>query len=230
MVYFRAMGKDKLKRFAENESFEHMIQPTREEAASGLDLRGNWGWAHFKNHHPIVLELGCGHGDYAVGLARLFPTKNFVGVDIKGARMWKGAKTALNEGLANVAFLRTEIELIDKCFAKNEVNEIWITFPDPQMKHRRAKHRLVHPGFLQRYKNILQPDGMIHLKSDSEFLHGYLSGILHESDWKIHEAYYDIHHQLKNEPNHLLFTLQTHYEQKWLNEGKAITYLRFSPN
>ena len=223
------MGKDKLRRFAENETFGNMVQPTREEAVAGLDLKGKWGTRHFGNDKPIVLELGCGHGDYTDGLARLYPEKNFIGIDIKGARMWKGAKTALNEGLENVAFLRTEIELIDKCFAENEVSEIWITFPDPQIKYKRAKHRLVHPLFLERYKHILKLEGQIHLKSDSEFLHGYLSGILHGSDWTVHEAYYDIHHQLKNEPDHVLFTIQTYYEQKWLEQGKAITYLRFSP-
>jgi tRNA (guanine-N7-)-methyltransferase len=223
------MGKDKLRRFAENETFGNMVQPTREEAATGLNLHGKWGANHFKNDKPIVLELGCGHGDYTVGLARLFPNKNFIGVDIKGARMWKGAKTALNEGLENVAFLRTEIELIDKCFAENEVSEIWITFPDPQIKYRRAKHRLVHPIFLERYKRILNANGQIHLKSDSEFLHGYLSGLLQLMNWPVHEAYYDIYHQLKHEPENVLFTIKTYYEQKWLEQGKAITYLRFSP-
>ena len=222
------MGKDKLRRFAESQTFGNMIQPQREDVMRGLPLKGQWGKKHFKNNKPIVLELGCGHGDYTIGLARLFPDKNFIGIDIKGARMWRGAKTALTEGLDNAAFLRTEIELIDLCFAEHEVSEIWITFPDPQLKSKRAKHRLVHPNFLDKYAHILRSGGKIHLKTDSEFLHGYTSGIVQMMGYQVHDAYYDIHNQLKHEPEHVLFTIKTFYEQMWLAQGKAISYLCFS--
>lgn len=230
-TYFRGMGKDKLRRFNQNETFDHVIQPTRQEVMQGLPMAGQWGKQLFKNNNPIVLELGCGHGDYTVGLARLYPNKNFIGIDIKGARIWKGANTAKEEGLSNVAFLRTEIELINFCFAHNEVSEIWITFPDPQIKYRRAKHRLTHPAFLEKYKGILNENGKIHLKCDSEFLHGYTSGLVHLLGYKVYASFYDIDLQLrKNDPNNVLFSIQTHYEKKWLKEGKAITYLCFSPS
>lgn len=223
------MGKDKLRRFAENEILPNVLQPPRAEVVAGLALRGLWAEKHFGNNNPIVLELGCGHGDYAVGLARMFPEINFIGVDIKGARMWRGAKIAQNEGLPNVAFLRTDIELIDLCFGPNEVSEIWITFPDPQIKYKRAKHRLVHPEFLARYNKILAASGKIHLKCDSEFLHGYLHGVLHFSQYEVLETYHDIYAQLRA-PEHVLFTIKTAYEQKWLAQGKAINYLCFTPN
>lgn len=228
--YFRSMGKDKLKRFQQNDNFDHVIQPTREEVMKGLPLADHWRKEIFKNNNPIVLELGCGHGDYTIGLARLHPEKNFVGVDIKGARIWKGASIAKEEGLKNVVFLRTEIELIDFCFAENEVSEIWITFPDPQIKYRRAKHRLTHPNFLDKYKQILHPGGKIHLKCDSEFLHGYTSGVVQMLGYQVFDSFYDIDLQLrKNDPENVLFSIKTHYEKKWLKEGKAITYLCFSP-
>ncbi len=207
-----------------------MLQPTREQVLEGLPVSGRWQKDVFKNDNPVVLELGCGHGDYTVGLARLHPDKNFVGIDIKGARIWKGASIAKEEGLDNVAFLRTEIELIDFCFIENEVSEIWITFPDPQIKFRRAKHRLTHPNFLDKYKHILQPGGKIHLKCDSEFLHGYTSGVIQMLGYNIYESFYDIDLQLRKKyPDNVLFSIKTHYEKKWLKEGKAITYLCFSP-
>ncbi len=146
-------SKNKLKRFKENETFGNVIQPSREEAENDLlSLQGNWKKNFFKNEHPIVLELGCGKGEYSVNLARLHPEKNFLGIDIKGARFWRGAKTALEENLTNVGFMRTQIELIDLLFAENEVDEIWITFPDPQIKYQRTKHRLTNFQFLQKYK------------------------------------------------------------------------------
>ena len=142
------MGKNKLARFEENRKLPNVIQPSREDALGDFELKGKWRERVFKNNNPIVLELGCGKGEYSVGMAKAFPDKNFIGVDIKGARFWFGAKEAVEKGLNNAAFLRTQIELIDCFFDENEVDEIWITFPDPQIKYRRGKHRLTHPDFL----------------------------------------------------------------------------------
>jgi tRNA (guanine-N7-)-methyltransferase len=224
------MGKDKLRRFAEAKTFGNMLEPEREDVVAGkFDMKGDWAKRQFKNNNPLILELGCGHGDYTIGLARKYPDKNFIGLDIKGARMWRGAKIAITEGLQNVAFLRVDIELIENCFTENEVSEIWITFPDPQIKYKRAKHRLVHPNFLAAYQHILLPEGKIHLKCDSEFLHGYACGLIQMMEWPVHAAYYDIHKQLPYDAENVLFAIQTHYEKRWISEGKAITYLCFSP-
>ncbi|MBT6160422.1 tRNA (guanosine(46)-N7)-methyltransferase TrmB [Flavobacteriaceae bacterium] len=218
-------SKNKLKRFKENETFSNVIQPERSTLlAEEFAFRGNWRDTHFKNQAPIVLELGCGKGEYAVGLAQRNPDKNFIGVDIKGARFWRGAKTAIAEELNNVAFLRAQIELIDLCFAPGEVDEIWITFPDPQIKFKRRKHRLTHPAFLNRYKKILNPEGIIHLKTDSEFLHGYTLGLL-EQQGKI---LYSNHHIYKNHGAPQQVTeIKTFYEQMFLEVEKPITYLQF---
>lgn len=223
------MAKNKLKRFAENETFRHLLQPTREEVLAGHPIIGSWGKTMFGNDNPMVLELGCGNGDYAVNLGKQFPNKNFIGVDIKGARLWTGAKKVNEEGITNVAFLRTQIELIDMLFEENEVSEIWITFPDPQIKWKRAKHRLTHPNFLDMYKHIMVPGGMIHLKCDSEYLHGYTHGIIQLLGCTVHESYDNIDKQLKDK-KHVLFTIQTFYEQMWREMGKPITYIRFSPD
>ena len=220
------MGKNKLKRFRENETFTNVLQPSREEILSGnFPLKGKWASDFFQNGNPIVLELGCGKGDYTVNLAQQYPQKNFIGVDIKGARFWRGAKTALEEKVPNAAFLRCQIELIDMIFASNEVAEIWITFPDPQIKYKRTKHRLTNADFLEKYKKILAPDGLIHLKTDSEFLHGYTLGLLHGLG---HEILYANHHIYRNEgaPAEVL-AIQTTYEKIYLAQGKPITYIRF---
>lgn len=220
-------SKNKLKRFKENETFTNVLQPTREEVEKGFSQRGSWG-EHFGNNNPIVLELGCGKGEYTVGLAKLFPEKNFIGIDIKGARFWRGAKTALEEGLDNVAFLRSQIELVDRLFAEHEVSEIWITFPDPQIKYKRTKHRMTNQGFLDRYKKILKPRALMHLKTDSEFMHGYTLGLLHGLG---HEVIYANHDVYKNEgsPKEVL-ELQTFYENQYLEKGKPITYIQFRIN
>ncbi|MGA8855195.1 MAG: tRNA (guanosine(46)-N7)-methyltransferase TrmB [Christiangramia sp.] len=219
-------SKNKLKRFRENEKFENVIQPSREELTDNLfGLKGKWSQEFFKNDHPIVLELGCGKGEYTVELARQNPEKNFIGIDIKGARFWRGAKTAIEEGLENVAFVRTQIELIEYVFAVNEVSEIWITFPDPQIKYKRTKHRLTNPEFLQRYKNVLKEDGIMHLKTDSEFMHGYTLGLLHGEGHEILYAHHDIY---KNEYSPKEVTgIQTFYEKQYLEKGKPITYIQF---
>ncbi len=219
-------SKNKLKRFRENETFANVIQPSREEAMGGnFGLKGKWRSEHFKNENPIVLELGCGKGEYSVNLAKKYSEKNFIGIDIKGARFWRGAKTALEEGIPNVAFLRTQIEWIESFFAENEVDEIWITFPDPQIKYKRTKHRLTNAEFLKRYKHILKEDGVVHLKTDSEFMHGYTLGLLHGAG---HEVQYANHHVYKNEGSpEEVTSIQTFYEQQYLEQDKAITYIRF---
>ena len=186
------MGKNKLARFAENKILPNVFQPTRDEALDHYPLKGKWRTEVFKNQNPIVLELGCGKGEYSVGLAKSFPNKNFIGIDIKGARFWFGAKEAVEKNLNNVAFLRTQIELVDCFFDHDEVDEIWITFPDPQIKYRRTKHRMTHPDFLDRYKKILKKDGIVHLKTDSEFLHGYTLGLLQGQGHEIISAHHDI--------------------------------------
>jgi len=219
-------SKNKLKRFKENEKFVNVIQPSREELTDNeFELKGQWSENFFKNDHPIVLELGCGKGEYTVELARQNPDKNFIGIDIKGARFWRGAKTALEEGLDNVAFIRTQIELIEHVFAVNEVSEIWITFPDPQIKFKRTKHRLTNTEFLQRYKKILNENGVMHLKTDSEFMHGYTLGLLHGEGHEILYAHHDIY---KNEYSPKEVTgIQTFYEKQYLEKGKPITYIQF---
>ena len=163
------MGKDKIRRFNENKTFQNVVQPTRDEAINNFALKGNWNKDFFKNDLPIVLELGCGKGEYTVAMARRDKDRNFIGVDIKGSRFWRGAKTCLDEGIDNAGFLRTQIEIIDNLFAENEISEIWITFPDPQIKFRRTKHRLTDPEFLRRYNTILKPEGTVNLKTGSEF-------------------------------------------------------------
>lgn len=219
-------SKNKLKRFKENETFSNVVQPTRAEVLEeGLPMRGQWSSSFFNNEHPLVLELGCGKGEYSVHLARRNPNKNFIGVDIKGARFWRGAKTALEEGLPNVGFLRTQIELIDHCFAAHEVDEIWITFPDPQIKYKRTKHRLTNLEFLDRYRKILKPGGCIHLKTDSEFMHGYTLGLLHGIAEEIEYAHHDVY-GTDSAPEEVT-AVQTFYEQQYLDQGKKITYVRF---
>lgn len=218
-------SKNKLKRFRENETFGNVYQPSRELLLAGYDLKGNWREKVFGNNNPVVLELGCGKGEYSVGLAEKFPDKNFIGIDIKGARFWRGAKTAVENNISNVAFLRTQIELIEHAFAQGEVDEIWITFPDPQIKYKRTKHRLTNQEFLDRYKKILKPDGLVHLKTDSEFMHGYTLGLLHGAG---HEVLYANHHIYRNEgaPEEVT-SIQTFYEQQYLEQGKPITYIQF---
>lgn len=221
------MGKNKLKRFAENKTFNNVFQPNRDEIISGFELKGNWNKTVFKNNHPIVLELGCGKGEYTIALAQKYSDKNFIGIDIKGARFWRGAKTAIENQINNAAFLRTQIELIDHAFAENEISEIWITFPDPQIKFRRTKHRLTHPDFLDKYRKILNKNGLVHLKTDSEFLYGYTHGILQLLGHKILISSHDVYHPDNLSLPEEIKSVQTFYEQKFLEENKKITYIRF---
>jgi len=218
-------SKNKLKRFKENETFKNVLQPERADVEKGLfSHNGKWN-QFFGNNNPIILELGCGKGEYTIGLSKRDKNKNFIGIDIKGARFWRGAKTALEDGLENVAFMRTQIELIDQLFAEDEISEIWITFPDPQIKYKRTKHRLTNKIFLDKYKHILKPNGVVNLKTDSEFMHGYTLGLLHGLGCEVLYANHDVY---KNEgsPKEVL-EIQTFYENQYLVKGKLITYIQF---
>lgn len=226
------MGKNKLSKFADMERYPHVFQapeaPYAADSASSFALRGHWANDFFKNDNPIVLELGCGRGEYSVGLARLFPEKNFIGVDIKGARMWTGATESLREGLPNVAFLRTRIEFIDRFFAPGEVSEIWLTFSDPQMK--KVTKRLTSTYFLARYRRFLLPGGLIHLKTDSRFLFTYTSALVETNALPVEFATSDLYHSLPDEHDEetrRILGIRTYYEQQWLSRGIAIKYLKF---
>lgn len=219
-------SKNKLKRFKENETFNNVFQPTRSDLVEGsYELKGNWRQQFFNNNNPLVLELGCGKGEYSVELAKKYPDKNFIGIDIKGARFWRGAKTAIQENITNVAFLRTQIELIEFAFAENEVDEIWITFPDPQIKYKRTKHRMTNSEFLKRYKKVLKPEGVINLKTDSEFMHGYTLGLLHGEGHNVLYANHNVYKQ-EGSPEEVT-SIQTFYESQYLEQNKPITYIRF---
>ncbi len=222
------MGKNKHRKFAENETFENMVQAPRTDLLeNGLSLKGKWHSDFFKNDHPIVIELGCGKGEYTVGMGAKFPDKNFIGIDIKGARMWRGARTATDNKMNNIGFLRTHIELIHNCFAKGEVSEIWITFPDPQIKYRRRKKRLTAPDMLEMYRQILTEDAIIHLKTDSQFLHGYTLGIVEGYGHKVLDSSYDID---KQKADNLLLKIRTNYESIFRDKGTTITYIKFQLN
>ena len=220
-------SKNKLKRFIQNESFSNVIQPKREELLSkNFNYKGNWNSLYFKNNNPIIIELGCGRGEYTVNLAKLNPDKNYIGIDIKGARFWRGAKTSIDEKLDNVVFLRTQIELINLVFGKDEVDEIWLTFPDPQIKYQRTKHRLTNPFFINLYKKILKSKGIVHLKTDSEFLHGYTLGILKSFSVNLIFSNHDIYKN-NNAPDEVI-NIKTHYEKLFLESNKNISYLSFT--
>ena len=219
-------SKNKLKRFNENNTFHNVFQPKREELVDAVyPLKGQWNQQFFKNNNSLVLELGCGKGEYTVGLAERYPNKNFIGIDIKGARFWRGAKTAIENKMPNVAFIRAQIELIEELFASNEVDEIWITFPDPQIKYKRTKHRMTNATFLKRYKNILNDAGIVHLKTDSEFMHGYTLGLLHGQGHEVQYANHDVYRQ-EGSPEEVT-AIQTFYENQYLANQNAITYIRF---
>jgi len=219
-------SKNKLKRFQDNEIFDNVVQPTRSEIVDNTYVyKGKWKQDFFKNDKPLILELGCGKGEYTVGLAKRNPDCNYLGIDIKGARFWRGAKTALEDDMPNVGFLRTQIELVDQVFAPGEVDEIWITFPDPQIKWKRTKHRMTNPEFLEKYKRILTLGGLIHLKTDSEFMHGYTLGILEGLGHDILYAHHDIY--VNHEAPEEVVGIQTFYEQQYLDQKKSITYMKF---
>ena len=217
-------SKNKLKRFKENLNFTNLFQPTRDDLIEkNFELRGKWN-SFFKNDNPIVLELGCGKGEYTTELAKLNPNKNYIGIDIKGARIWKGAKESIQNNLNNVCFIRTQIELIDKIFLKQEISEIWITFPDPQQKIQRKKHRLTNVVFMSMYKKILKKGGVVNLKTDSEFLHGYTLGIIEGMGIDPIFSNHDIYSN-NNAPKEVL-DIKTFYEKKFI-DSKKITFLKF---
>lgn len=220
------MGKDKLKRFAENKTFACFVEPEFEQMfRTEHPLKGRWHADFFHNDNPIVLELGCGKGEYTVALAERNPDKNFIGVDIKGARMWRGAKTATENGMTNVGFLRARIEFITSLFAPGEVSEIWITFPDPQLKSRRAKKRLTSPIFLEYYAQLLSTDGWINLKTDSQHLYNYTQAVISQFDLRCEVANNDIYGSGYADE---VLSVKTAYETVYLQRGLPITYTRFS--
>ena len=217
------MGKNKLKKFADMETIDFVFQyPFARLQKEPFPLKGRWGADFFGNDKPIVLELGCGKGEYTVGLARRFPDKNFIGVDIKGARMWTGASEARDTGMKNVAFVRTSIELIDSFFAPGEVGEIWITFPDPQMK--KATKRLTSTRFMNLYRRILVDNGLIHLKTDSPFLYTYTDLMVKLNSLPVVESTADLY--ASGSAGDIL-DIKTHYERQWLARGLTIKYLQF---
>jgi tRNA (guanine-N7-)-methyltransferase len=223
------MGKGKLAKFADMASYENVFQyPYSVVEQVPFAMLGHWNEQYFKKQAPIVLELGCGKGEYTVELARMYPDKNFIGVDIKGARMWTGATMALKEGLGNVAFLRTNIEIIDRFFAKDEVSEIWLTFSDPQMKNPRK--RLTSTFFMERYRHILKDGGTLHLKTDSNFLYTYTCHMVEKNQlplaYKTDDLYQDAHPSSKQLENGLL-SIQTYYEKMWLERGISIKYVKW---
>ncbi len=221
-------AKRKLKKFAEVNAFSNCFFLSFEQSrAEGLPLKGNWKRDFFKNDHPVVLELGCGKGEYTVGLAQRYPDKNFVGVDIKGNRIWTGAKTAIENNMCNVAFIRTRIDFIEACFANHEVDEIWITFPDPQPQKTRERNRLTNPMFIKRYMNILKQKGIINLKTDNKPFYDYTLEVIAAQKLKLLDNTDDLYVDTSKRDESLT-TIKTYYEKKFSDLGFKICYLKFS--
>ena len=217
------MGKNKLQKFDDMSGFPHVFQyPFAVLQEKGFEMKGKWNELFFKNNNPIVLELGCGKGEYTVGLGKLFPDKNFIGIDIKGARMWTGAKQSLEDKMTNVAFLRTHIELINRFFAKGEISEIWITFPDPQMG--KVNKRMTSTRFMKLYREILSDSGLIHLKTDSNFMFTYTCEMIKANCFPVLIRTNDLYN---SDIADKILSIQTFYEQQWLNRGLNIKYVQF---
>ena len=218
------MAKHKLQHFAEIKTFSNVVRLSYEDSLKGFEIKGKWKENYFKNNDPIIIELGCGKGEYTVSLAKKYPEKNFIGIDIKGNRIWRGAKTALDEKIKNVAFVQTRVDFIESCFSQNEVDEIWITFPDPQLQ--KPRKRLTSTMFLDRYKNIIAPGCTIHLKTDNKILYEYTLDIISEHKLRLvcstDHLYEDA--TVKDEQAR---SIQTFYESKYLKQGKPIHYLKF---
>lgn len=223
------MSKNKLSKFADMAAYPHVFEaPFSALSEASFELKGRWHEGFFRNSRPIVLELGCGRGEYTVGLGRMFPEKNFIGVDIKGARMWTGATESLREGMGNVAFLRTNIEFIDRFFAPGEVAEIWLTFSDPQMK--KVTKRLTSTYFLARYRRFLQDGGLVHVKTDSNFLFTYTDALVGVNRLPVEFRTDDLYHTLAAEEAQDvkdILGIRTYYESQWLVRGLTIKYLKF---
>ncbi len=221
------MSKGKLEKFAEMETFRNVFQyPFSIIDNVPFDMKGHWNQDFFKNDNPIVLELGCGKGEYTVELAKLYPNVNFVGVDIKGARMWTGAKKAIEANLENVAFLRTNIEIIDRFFDTDEVEEIWLTFSDPQMKN--AHKRLTSTFFMDRYRHFLVDKGIIHLKTDSNFLFTYTKYMVDVNKLPVLICTEDLYHDDLDSETQKILSIQTYYESMWIERGLNIKYMKFN--
>lgn len=218
-LHLPGMAQKKLVRFAEIETFANVLQYPK-------DMKGNWA-AFFNNNNPLTLELACGKGEYALGLGRMYPQRNFIGVDVKGNRIWKGAKTALQENLQNVAFLRTQMDRIIEYFAKDEVSEIWITFPDPQLRLSKIKKRLTHPKFLRLYKQFLQTGGLVHLKTDSPNLYTFTKAVIALYGLELLVDEDDIHKKENINPELLI---KTHYESLDIAGSNKVHYLQFRIN
>ncbi len=219
------MGKkNKLSRFAENETYNNLFQLNYEDLISGFDNRFNWNKSFFKNDGDIIIELGCGKGEYTVGLAKRFPHKNFVGIDIKGARIWRGLKNAEEGNLNNVAFIRSRINLIEYMFGKKEVSEIWITFPDPRSRPSDENRRLTSPRFIDRYYKVLKPNGIINLKTDNIVFFEYTLDIIRDYGHELLYYTYDVYGEPNDEP---VTGIQTFYEKMWIDHGTKIKYLKF---
>lgn len=218
------MGKNKLAHFEENKTFPNFFQPEFDEMKDGYRLQGKWCRAFFGNAHPLVLELGCGKGEYTVGLAKKYPGINFVGIDKKGARMWRGGKTSQVENIANTAFLRVKVEQIGYCFGPNEVDEIWITFPEPVPKARRSKKRLTSVRFLELYRSLLKPGGIVHLKTDNSDFFDFTLETISALNCPLLYQTRDLYQSgyAGDAPQ-----IQTHYETKFLKDGVRINYLKF---
>ena len=219
------MAKNKLSKFADMEQYPHVFQyPYSVLQEKGFHQKGKWNELFFKNDNPIVLELGCGKGEYTVGLGKLFPEKNFIGLDIKGARMWTGAKQSLEDQMTNVAFLRTHIEMVNEFFEEGEISEIWITFPDPQMA--KVTKRMTSTRFMQLYRKVLKPNGIIHLKTDSNFMFIYTTEMIRENKLPVHIQTEDLYNDDRLKGDKIL-NIQTFYEQQWLSRGLSIKYVQF---
>ena len=221
------MGKGKLAKFADMETYENVFQyPYSVVEHVPFEMQGHWHEQYFHNDHPIVLELGCGKGEYTVELAKIHPDMNFIGVDIKGARMWTGTTQALNEGLKNVAFLRTNIEIIERFFSEDEVQEIWLTFSDPQMKNPRK--RLTSTYFMERYRKFLIDGGLIHLKTDSNFLYTYTNYMVEKNHLSVEVRTTDLYSESSESSEYSeAASIQTYYESMWIARGLNIKYLKW---
>lgn len=218
----KILGKDKLRKFAEIDTFPNVYQ-----LHLGKVMKGKWASDHFKNNNPVVLELACGKGEYSVGLAKLFPEKNFIGVDLKGNRIWRGARTGVDEGIENLAFLRIQIEDVLEYFAPGEIDEIWITFADPQPQESREKKRLTFPGFLDKYKVLLRDGGKVNLKTDNDGLYNYTCEKVEELNLIAHK---NTNHLYQSEFADEVLSIKTHYERIYLKHDKNINYIQFSFN